>query len=301
MSILMNWLESLHVDAKITNTCSRKKHLRSTCTACLEVCKDEAISITNNSIELNLERCTSCGECMIVCPLSAIAGIAGTREFDKSSLIFNDHYTPSVKELLIYKSRGLTSIIMGSGDFNQSWEMVLKETNQTLQLLDQQPIEFVRIRNQEGISRRVFFASLQKEGKQLAKNMAPAIWKQVENEWNLASYYPDYQFHQVEISHEKCTLCQMCQTFCSQNVITKKEGFLLVENEKCVNCLDCTDICTEHAIQIKHGIQRKKHSKHYYYTKKCQECGQLFNTFQPEKIKCSVCNNRDPNWLSPYD
>ena len=299
MSLLVNWLENMHVDTKITNDCSKKKHIRSSCNNCSDACNSGAIIITSTSINIDLEKCNSCGDCMIACPLSAIEGVLETREFDKNSLIYNESYIPLVKELLIYKQRGLTGIKTRSTPLSPNWVNVLNDANKILKQLEENTIKITEERNDEGMSRRAFFSSLQKGGKQLAKTLAPATWKLEANEWIITRYFPDYQFFQVELDLDQCTFCEICFSFCSQKVFTVEEGLLRVANERCVNCFDCTDLCPRGALQIKLKIT-KKQNKHYpFITKVCKTCGKPFSTFHPITDNCSICHDRDPEWLSP--
>lgn len=300
MSLLVKWLESMHVDLKITNKCSRNKNVRSTCTFCLELCKYGALEINQQSIEINQSQCTSCGDCVISCPMSAIEGIAVTREFEENTLIYKEDYTPTEKELLIYKKRGLHAITLNGAPLNDKWKFVLTETNRMLGQLDQRPIEVVQRNNVEKLSRRDLFTSMQSGGKKLAKSLTPASWKLEANEWILANYYPEYQFYTVELDKDKCTLCKACFTFCSQKVFQLKDTSLQIENNNCVNCTDCVDICLEDAIQITPQIKKKVNYQEPIHAKKCLDCGQSFHSLQAETVKCPVCVNRDPEWLSPY-
>lgn len=290
----------MHVDLRITNKCSRTRNTRSTCTFCLESCNNGAISINQQSIEIEQKQCTSCGDCVISCPLSAIEGIVVTREFVNRTLIYKDVYTPTVKELLIYKNRGLTSVRTDEAPLNDHWKSVLKQTNKYLNDLKQSPIEVVKKETDEKFSRRAFFTSIQTEGKKLAKIIAPATWKMEANEWNLANYYPEYQFFSVELDKSKCTLCKACFSFCSQKVFQLKDAYLQIGSDNCVNCTDCIDICIEDAIQIKAEIKKKRDFHEPIHSNKCSDCGQVFHSFQLETEKCSICVNRDPEWLSPY-
>ncbi|WP_342043633.1 4Fe-4S dicluster domain-containing protein [Bacillus sp. OTU2372] len=283
MSLLVNWLESMHVYAKVTNNCSRKKHLRSTCRTCADACRYGALIITSTSIEIDLEKCNSCGDCIIACPLSAIEGVLETRKFDKGSLVYKESYIPTVKELLIYKQRGLTAIKSGSPPLNQNWINVLFQANKILQLFEESPIRILENRKEKGMSRRAFLTSLQKEGKQCAKTIAPAVWKLEAKEWNLSRYYPDYQFYEVDLDLAQCTFCQLCFSFCSKKVFSLEEGFLRVASEKCVNCFDCTDICTEDALHIKPKITKNQNQHHPFMTKECETCGKPFSTFIRKK------------------
>jgi heterodisulfide reductase subunit A-like polyferredoxin len=300
MSILVKWLESMHVDLRINSKCSRNRNVRSTCTFCVESCNSEALSINQQSIEIDQKQCTSCGDCVISCPLSAIEGVTVTREFTNRSLIYKDAFTPTTKELLIYKSRGLTSVRTDAEPLNKQWEMIIKQTNKMLSDLNQSPIRVVQKETNENFSRRAFFTTMQTGGKKLAKSIAPASWKMEANEWNLANYYPEYQFFSVELDKNKCTLCKACFLFCSQNVFTLKDSYLHIESEKCVNCTDCTSICLEDALRIIPEITKTRLICEPVCTKECKDCGQEFYTLQSEGEKCPICVNRDPEWLSPY-
>ncbi|WP_066147861.1 4Fe-4S dicluster domain-containing protein [Neobacillus novalis] len=300
MSLILNWLESLHADVKITEKCSRQRNYRSTCTVCAQACKLEAISFIERTLVIDSQRCNSCGDCIIACPLSAMKGLAVTREFVHTSLIYSEAYTPTEKELLIYKKRGLNAIQITDIPLNEQWVLALNETNRILKLLGEKPIEVVQNSKEEKLSRRALFSSLQKEGEQLARSMAPVSWKMEEDEWNLTKYYQDFQFYFVEMDQHKCTLCQACFSFCPQKVFRLEDSVLQIHHVKCVNCTACTDICPEEAIRIRPEIKGKSVTVESFFTKKCRDCGQIFSSFKKGKEKCHICVNRDPEWLSPY-
>lgn len=299
MTLLVNWLESMHVDTQITKGCSRKKHIRSTCTACMDACHHGALAMTSTSIGIDTEKCNSFGECMIACPLSAIEGVLSSRKFEKDSLVYNESYIPKIKELLIYKQRGVNTIKADGTPVNRNWLDVLNDANNILKMLKENPIQITEIPKDEGLSRRAFFISLQTEGKQLAKSLAPAAWKLEANEWKITRYYSDYQFYQVEIKLDQCTLCQQCISFCSQKVFTLEDHSLRVHNEKCVNCCDCMDICPEGALEIKQEITKKQHKNYPLMIRECKNCGKPFYTFQLKADNCPICHDRNPEWLNP--
>ena len=76
-----------------------------------------------------------------------------------------------MKELLIYKKRGMTSIqVEAHQPLNTgSGEKRLYYINKQLHLLEETPIVVVERVKDEVLSRRALFESFQKEGKQLAK------------------------------------------------------------------------------------------------------------------------------------
>ena len=299
MSLLLDWLESMHVDMKVTNKCSRKRNLRSTCHFCIGACKNKAISNEHYSIEINSEQCTSCGDCMVACPLSAIEGIAISREFKHSQLLYHDSYIPSEKELLIYKKRGMKGV-KSETSINSYWEQVLDETNKKLFSLGEGMLSIEQGEEKEKLTRRALFSTVKMAGKQAIKNLAPAVWKIEAEEWKLSTWYPGYQFYSVELNHQVCSLCQACFSICTENVFVSGEEFLKIENEKCVNCMDCRDICSEQAITITPNIQPKVEQQFKLYMRKCSSCSRVFPSLRPDDSMCHICASRDPEWLSPY-
>jgi Fe-S-cluster-containing hydrogenase component 2 len=102
--------------------CQRKQFRHSTCSLCLEQCKIGAITINLDRFNIDSSKCTLCGECIVVCPLSALEGPGQQRKFEKGSLVYDKSYTPLVKELLVYKKKGLKSILFKQELINQTWK-----------------------------------------------------------------------------------------------------------------------------------------------------------------------------------
>jgi ferredoxin len=298
MPVLLNWLDSLDMDINVTSKCSRLTNRMSTCSGCLQQCRSQAIILSELSVKIDPNKCNECGDCLIGCPLSAIEGVGTKRVVEQGSLVYDDSFTPMKKELLIYKKRGIKSILIDQFPLNQKWEKVLNEANEILTILDEHPITVKKKNNNEIISRRAFFSMFGKEGKKFVKNITPASWEYHVDEWNLANFYPQYQFFTVKIDKTKCTFCKVCFSICVQEVFILKAPLIRIENEKCVNCRSCTDICPEQAIEIKFDIKSESHET--IHTKECRECGSTFHTFQTEIVLCHICLNRDLEWLSPY-
>ncbi|WP_042457441.1 4Fe-4S dicluster domain-containing protein [Neobacillus dielmonensis] len=297
MSILTKWLESMHVDMEITKRCSRKRNHRSSCQFCLDACKTGAISIEGQEIHIDLDLCNSCGDCMVSCPLSAIEGISVLRIFDNRSLQYSDQYKISDKELLIYKEKGIQTIMTVSR-LNEQWTSAIEEANQKLVLLEERPFT---VTGPDGgnLSKRELFSFIKKQGRQLGKDLSPAAWKIQSGEWILTNYFSDYQFYTVQVDVEKCSLCQACFHFCTQNVFLLEDSALQIDHGKCVNCTDCTDLCPQSALRIIPEIKKKAISSIAVIYHTCQKCGTVFPSFHNGEHACHICKERNPEWLSP--
>ena len=300
MPFLLNWLESISIGIKVTKKCARQLIQHSDCSYCIEECKLEAITINDNMIVIDSNKCTLCGECVAACPLSALEGLGPQRTFEQHQLLYNESYTPTVKELLIYKKRGINSVHVMQATLNHYWLQTIKNTNFQLSILGEKPIEIVFIPFEEKLTRRKLFITVQKESRQLVKNLTPTAWRIIGNEWNLKEYYPDFQFYSVDINQTKCTFCQACFTLCPEEVFELKESAIKIESERCVNCKVCIDICPEQAIQINNCLKEKVETFLAFELKVCKTCGKTFQRFCREKENCHICHNRDEEWLSPY-
>jgi ferredoxin len=300
MSLLMNWLESLHVDVKVNQRCARFHSPRSACTKCIDSCKHDALAIIDGFIQLDSEKCNGCGDCVINCPLSAVEGIPVGRRFEKNALVYTDSFTPQVKELLIYKRRGIKNIQIGT-DFsglNSEWEKAVVNTNQILNAVDEEPMNIIRL-EKAAVSRRDFFQSARVKGQKLTKELAPARWRAAEDDWILTKFYPEHQFYEAVIDRDKCVFCRACFSVCPQKVFSVHNYALTIENNKCIDCSLCRDVCPEQAVSINENPGIKQNMKISFSECSCQECGQKFYSFQPEKHKCMICSDRDPSWLKP--
>lgn len=301
MSLLVNWLESMHVDMNVTRQCSRLRNRHSTCRFCVDACETKALSIVEGTINVNHDKCSNCGTCVIACPLSAIEGVVSGRQFEGTSLLYSPGYTPVVKELLIYKKRGVNQIKTNGLSFKSEWMEVLQETNQLLSKLNELPLELNDdCQESAPLSRRALFASLKKGGRHLAKEMAPAAWKVNNHAWKLEYFYPDFQFYEIVIDKTKCTICQACLSYCTQSVFQLTDSHMQINSRHCVGCSDCKDICPESAVYIKPSVRKEYQIQEIIEANTCDMCGQIFLSFMKDSPTCPICSDRDDGWLGPH-
>lgn len=301
MSLIFKWLESLSIDQEITDRCSRQVSPKSTCTICIEHCHTEALSLNGNRLQLDLKKCDSCGECIITCPTSAIGGTVPSRSIKNGLLHYESHYCPTVKELLIYRKRGLKGISIPSDQEDKQWEKAIAETNAVLETLKIEPLTFVNteVARDSALTRRELFFSAKKNSKQLAKEMAPASWRQNPNAWSLPHYYQDVQFYQVELDKGKCSLCAACFTLCKQDVFVLGDSVLSINNQKCTNCKLCRDACPENAIEVAEKLGERTEMIQPVSKGKCKRCKSTFQSFDEDAELCHVCAKVPSDWLMP--
>lgn len=73
----------MHDDAKpllAGRRCLRTRHISSTCTACVDICPEEALVLKEKRLLFAASRCTGCGACTSVCPEDALIAPAFTSE-----------------------------------------------------------------------------------------------------------------------------------------------------------------------------------------------------------------------------
>lgn len=71
----------MHDDAKpllAGRRCLRTRHISSTCTACVDICPEEALVLKEKRLLFAASRCTGCGACTSVCPEDALIAPAFT-------------------------------------------------------------------------------------------------------------------------------------------------------------------------------------------------------------------------------
>jgi ferredoxin len=297
MSLLINWLESLSIDLKITERCSRNISPKSSCVLCVSHCYSQALSFDNNKVIVDLKKCNACGDCTVVCPVVAVEGTIPKRSIVNGMFAYSTDYCPTVKELLIYRKKGVKVISIPEKCQDERWVQVITEVNDLIIQLGMEPFALDHTEEQR-VSRRELLLSVKKKGRDLAKDLTPASWRMGADTWSLPVNFPEDQFYQVELDTETCTICQACFDLCPQKVFAIHDSQLMIDQQKCTNCTLCTDICPEKAIQVNEDIAKKITKQYTLVTRKCFRCASSFYSFH-ETEHCHVCANKPSDWLMP--
>ena len=291
MALLSKWVESLDYEYEILSSCTRHRSHHSNCTKCVDVCDKGAISIINGKPVMDHSKCVQCGECMVACPVQAVAGILPKRKIKQNHLIITNRQFPTIKELLILYKKGVHSIIFEDESFIQECMGQVQRVNQMLIELGESPfsISTDSVEEKETCSRRDLFSLWKKESKSLMREMSPAKWRFNQDALNVRQYYSDYQFTNIKVDIDTCTLCKVCVRICDQKCFDIQDEHFSISLQGCSSCQLCADICPEKAIIFEDKIIKMEETQLPVYEKKCQTCHHSFKTLREHDEICPAC------------
>jgi ferredoxin len=296
MGLLGKWVESLDYEYEILSSCTRHQSPLSTCEKCLSACQENAITLVNNRPVIAKEKCVECGDCISTCPVQAVAGIFPQRTVLQNELLITSEPTLTVKELLVLNKQGIKGIICEDSIISKSWKQTIDEANSLLHQLGEEPFTIsikALEQTEECYSRRELFSLWKKESQSLMKQATPAKWRFNHGQLDLPKYYPDYQFTNISVNLDTCTLCKACEILCEKKCLTITETSFSLAVQTCSSCQLCTDICPEKAITIE-GQIKNVHDIHYpIYKKQCSVCHEPYNTLREHDEKCVRCTKTE--------
>lgn len=303
MGLVGKWLESLDYQYEIKqDTCVRHKSPFATCQECVDVCTENAIFIKDGKPVINEELCTECGKCLSSCPVQAVAGIYPKRAIRNGYLVIDKQDIPSTKDLLIYRAKGIKTLVIESDEMNDDFSEVLTQVNDQLEKLNEEPFEITTEVTLPEIdeatySRRELFSLWKKESKTLMSQVTPAKWRFNQTDFELAKHYPEHQFYTINLDLSTCSLCKTCISLCEKQCFTIDDQQLTISAQSCSNCNLCIDVCPENSISILSNITKTQQTKYPIYTKTCTSCKKSFLTIRNDDQQCFLCNKRQDSYL----
>lgn len=296
-NLLGRWLESLDYEYHISPDCSRHQSPRSSCTACIDQCPVDAITLVDGKPVIYNEDCIECGDCVANCPIQAVEGFLPKRTIKNDQFIIDGNRIPTIKELLVYYKKGITTIVCEQENIHPDWEKTIQEANQMLEDLGEPPFQVAYEQDSSNddkkISRRELFFIWERGLKNIGKQMAPAKWRFNHESLDLLTHYPDHQFVDISLDLEQCTLCKACQVLCKNNCLEVNEDHFSISPQQCTNCSLCQDICPEGAISIKEMITPTSPVDYQVFNNVCSSCEETFTALDEDKDLCLFCTKRD--------
>jgi len=295
MGLISYWLESLDYDYKILPHCSLYQSPLSSCTRCIDSCPENAIQLKDGKPVINTTKCTQCGDCIASCPVQGVEGFLPKRSIINNQFVIDPQSIPSIKELLIYYKKGITTLIYEKKELPLLWKTTIEDTNKLLAKLGEQPFNIINKHksvDDSVMTRRELFSTWEKDLKNIAMEMVPAKWRFNHESLDLSAYYTEHQFVDIFLDTEKCTLCGACEVLCKKDCLQINEtGFLLMA-QNCSNCFLCQDICPEKAISLKEKVSSIKEVTHNVYRKVCSICDREYETLDRKKKLCVSCRKK---------
>ncbi|MFJ7729441.1 4Fe-4S binding protein [Neobacillus sp. NPDC097160] len=301
MGLLDKWVESLDYQYEVLPSCTRKKSPRSTCQSCLDVCEHDAITLENNHPFIQKEKCIECGNCIAACPVQAVAGIFPQRSVIDNKLLVSNEHVPTVKEMLVLYKQGVREMVSEDPSLTGSLLNVIEEANSILIQLGEDALKVSNKaieKTEEVYSRRELFSLWKKEGKSLIKQAAPAKWRFNHKHLDVTKYYPNYQFTNISLNLDTCTLCKACEILCDKKCFSITETSFSIAAQACFSCRLCEDICPENAIRLEERISVVKDIHYPIYKKQCCTCQKPFETIRENEEQCVSCTKRK-GFLAP--
>lgn len=287
------WLNSLDYDYSILSHCSRLQSPRSSCLECVKSCPENAIKIMDDKPVIDLKSCVECGNCVASCPVQAVEGFLPKRRVIDNQLIMDSENIPSLKELLVYYKRGVTTLICQEDAINSEWDETIRNVNGILEKLNEPPfkIDFEQVGSERlnTLTRRELLFTWEKDLKKVAKSMAPAKWRFDHQNLDLSKHYVDYQFVDIELDITKCTLCKACNVLCKKDCLNINGNSFSISAQSCSNCSLCQDICPEGAITLKQVISSVKTIDYDIHSQTCSSCNETYHTLDESEDTCMGC------------
>lgn len=291
MSFFGKWLESLTPEYTVNKTCVREISPRATCSACIDICEPNALSIAkNHKLVFDSTKCTSCHECVVACPNHSISGIPYTKQIEHQELRINEEQVLQIKELLILKSIGIHTLTAEKSLSNE-WKQVIESTNAQLAIYGQEPFQVVENYNkmEKEVDRRQLFQMFKADSLQYSKQFLPIKWRDNPELWNFHTHYPNHQQFQIQIDKETCNNCTICFKICPNHVFTIHQEYYEISHGNCTDCKLCIDVCMKNSITIEPSIQEKQTTKLLKYNHTCTHCKKNFETWSESETQCPSC------------
>lgn len=284
------------------------------CDDCLQSCTANAISVVQDRIKLDYDKCTSCGACVGVCRPSALT----LNSFNIPVFVI---WAASQKKdvsiscdeigvcLSVFKSDYLASIALRS-EHNISLDLTKCETCEynlqgrlsaqilnTLYTTNSELDHFdkiIKANIAKNHTRRDFLSKIA-SAKRISEDFASPIKQPAGRMFALSIKEPtDDVFKTMKfIDIKSCNGCNDCATFCPTNALESiKDGLeILHRPSECIACEICVEVCEPdamftHGATLKEFVGSKVLVK--FEHKKCVECGVVFTTSVGED-KCDVC------------
>ncbi|MTD37056.1 4Fe-4S dicluster domain-containing protein [Erwinia sp. CPCC 100877] len=272
----MNTILSLSARPSVGRACLHQQLRLSHCEACIVACPTKAITLKKGSVSIDDKMCTACGNCLFVCPTTALKNIpAPQRWFHKATLVAPfSLFPPTIEELLLWHTQHNIRAIEIDPDTFPGWLVAIAALNLRLDEL--------------GESLWTIVAPQEKR-----INPGRRRWLYIHHkDASSGSVSPGTDVNRnrfaLSLNETLCYLCGACSRICSKNVIELNDENLTLRHSQCNGCQACTDVCIPQALKLTISINSPP-TRLTVETKRCITCQQTFPGWPEGQNKCPIC------------
>lgn len=274
--------------------CLRSEYFFNECDLCFSRCSHNALGLKKEKISLNNDLCTSCGDCIGICPTQALS----LENFDVENFILkfiNDKKDVIIEKidipsfgmldihhlitLLLRKQESITLEYDEDSKNIEYLQLLILEANLFVKNLGFD-YEIKKISHNDKVEnklRRNLFKSILSSKKELQNKSSirskinqneketPAKLIILKNSLKLISEKTDLSRLEIEdssfifnkkIDYNSCTNCLDCITFCPTNSLFQNSAkdSIFYQAGKCIECHICSEICKEKAINKSQNV-----------------------------------------------
>jgi len=256
------------------------------CTKCIDGCPSDALSLEHGMVEVDPTKCTRCGECATVCPVSAIqmpklsedaldgllSGLARSAApaailvltCDRSKTEprqwtfveqVDDVGIIGPRQILAAASSGLAALIVYCADGSCQGLSKAKRAVESVRraMADRTGFVVEFLVGDEGRDEIRRFAVGEQFRKRVVRGAGKEPWLRFTGALSSladpGAQALDLGLTNLKIS-DTCTLCGTCEKSCPHSALAVKGGVLEFDSARCTSCGYCAQVCPEKSITI---------------------------------------------------
>ncbi len=282
-----DFLDKIHIDKK---KCMRNSAFKDKCSKCKDICPEKAISVLDNSVEIDELLCTGCGNCVTNCYSRALSmksnfyTLMYLNIFNSEESTYHCLKAPSdtgvngcfrlmdYRFLTAFNATDIAHKL--TFDLSKCEDCKYKSLNENFEsdLLEifgdgeggpsYALVEEVEVQEDGPVSRREFLDSFRRKGTSVKDNLVNEVVEQLE-------FLSEEEFYRDDLDRIVYALLKSVEDR-ELEIASTKYIYGLAIDSKCNMCRICANICPKNALEI---VTRDGETSIVYDASKCNFCG----------------------------